>query len=60
VRTHKFDNGQEKESIVVDIILKDTKDEVWARKSQTGLVGIIHVDSVEELLQKEATLGQWQ
>ena len=58
VRTHTFDDGQEKESIIVDIILKNTKDEIWAGKSQNGLIGIIHVNSIEELLQKEAAFGQ--
>ena len=42
-----------KEAIFIDIYLKDTKDEQWLRKSQSGLIGQRWVDNIDEILKYE-------
>jgi superfamily II DNA or RNA helicase len=53
VRTHEFEDGSIKDAIYVDIYIKRTKDEYWLRNAQRNQLGIIWVDSIDELLQQE-------
>jgi superfamily II DNA or RNA helicase len=55
-RQHTFENGQEKESIFINIYVKGTKDEIWLTKSQKADAAAIWVESVEELLSNEGIL----
>lgn len=40
---------EDKLTLVVNVILKDTKDESWTKSAQMGRKGIINVNSVDEL-----------
>lgn len=42
----------DKVSLLINVILKNTKDESWAKSTQWGKRGIINVYSIEELLSK--------
>lgn len=54
LRKHTLADGEEKIAIFIDVFLKNTKDEQWLKNSQYGMIGMIPVDNVEELLEREA------
>lgn len=56
VRKHTFEDGSEKEAIIINIYVKDTKDYNWLAKSQRADAGIIWVDTVEQILENEGYL----
>lgn len=53
VRLHTFVDGTEKEGVIINIYIKDTKDYDWLRKAQVGSMVTKWVDSIEEILLAE-------
>lgn len=53
VRLHVFLDGEEKEGVIINIYLKDTKDYDWLTKAQVGSGPSKWVDSIEEILRAE-------
>lgn len=56
VRLHLFEDGQEKEGVIINIYVKDTKDYDWLTKGQFGSFPAKWVDSIEEILRAEGLL----
>lgn len=57
-RKVEYEDGTEKSAIFVNIYVKDTKDVNWLGKAQKNDVGVIWVDSVQEILQSELSLAE--
>lgn len=53
VRLHTFVDGTEKEGVIINVYLKDTKDYDWLNKAQVGSGPSKWVDSLEEILRAE-------
>lgn len=53
VRTHTFEDGSEKQSVIINIYLKDTKDFDWMKKGQVGSGPVKWVESIHEIVQAE-------
>lgn len=60
IRKHTFADGTEKEGIIVNIYLKDTKDFNWLKSAQKEVnsIGVAWVDSVEEIIETESELKE--
>src|SRR5690606_1717953 len=56
VRKHTIEDGSEKEAVIINIYVKDTKDYNWLNKSQRADACIIWVDTVEQILENEGYL----
>lgn len=58
LRLHTFTDGTEKQAILVNIYLEDTKDYRWLVKAQKKSAGVLWVSSIEEILEDQQTYVQ--
>ncbi len=60
IRKHTFADGTEKEGIIVNIYLKDSKDFNWLKAAQKEVnsIGVQWVDSVEDIIEAESELRE--
>lgn len=53
IRLHVFDDGSDKEGVIINTYVEDTKDYDWTKKAQVGSGPARWVESIEEIAQAE-------